>query len=72
VFKCKQCGETEIQLLLRSPVAVRVNINDVEEVEITAEGREPFVADLAFANRFARCPNGHTRQWAYYFPSVKN
>lgn len=72
MFQCGECDYSEFDLMVRTdqstPVSVSTNQHD--EIVIRVGQRPPFVADIAFMNRFASCRHcGTTGMWRYWFPS---
>jgi hypothetical protein len=70
MFKCKECGSTEFQLVVHPDHQgmVDVHCNEFNEVVVTANNRE-FIADLMFMNQFAVCKDcGAIKNWEYFFP----
>ena len=69
MFKCKECGTTEFQLVINPEYEGRVALktNEHDEVVVMAEGQE-FIADLMFMNQFAVCSGcGAIKKWEYFF-----
>ncbi|MBY0402272.1 MAG: hypothetical protein K2X66_00095 [Cyanobacteria bacterium] len=72
MFKCKECGSTEFNLVIDPNFTGKVDIskNEHDEVLISA-GNQEFIADLMFMNQFAVCTCGEIRKWEYFFPNLK-
>lgn len=70
MFKCKECGSTEFQLMLQPGFEglVKISCNEFDEVVVNT-GSQEFVADLMFMNQFGVCRDcGAIKNWEYYFP----
>lgn len=73
MFRCKTCGCHGFKLVVQPDFNGNIEIytNGHEDVMIRV-GKQEFVADLAFINRFAACEEcGQTRQWEYFYPMAE-
>lgn len=71
MFKCRECGSTEFNLVINPDYdgMVEVKVNEHEEVVVLA-GSQEFIADLMFMNQFAVCNDcGGIKKWQYFFPN---
>jgi len=69
MFKCKECGSTEFNLVVQPDFTgqVEVDHNEFNEVVITAN-EQIFIADLMFMNQFAVCRQCEAiKSWEYFF-----
>ncbi len=69
MFKCKECGSTEFNLVVQPGFkgTVDVSHNEHNEVVVTANQQE-FIADLMFMNQFAVCRQCESiKRWEYFF-----
>lgn len=69
MFRCKECGSIEFQLVVHPDYqgTVEVSSNEFNEVVVTANGQS-FIADMMFMNQFAVCGQcGGIKNWEYFF-----
>ena len=74
MFKCKDCGSTEFNLVIHPDYdgLVDVKTNEHHEVLVKAKNQE-FIADLMFINQYGVCKDcGSIKNWEYHFPKVKS
>lgn len=68
MFCCQQCGSQQFHLLLRADLmeSLSTHITPAGDLSIKVGERDPFVADLAFMNRYSSCKGcGASKSWAY-------
>jgi hypothetical protein len=72
-FVCQCCQQSQPYLQVQPHLQAGLSLayNAFDELVVALAGQEPFVADLGFMNRFARCNHCHAlNRWAYEPPTV--